>query len=429
GQLLINANLVEDMAAIQFQCVHYFIDVLLCFCRGKNPLPTGPVHSLALLQRRRKRKRRAMSADYWQGQNINCHGGLTFEDKLFLLEDYKSSKLKNVQGELPVDVSEDITIIATPPSSRPPDPEVIGSPAPSPPGFIRMHRSIQKKAAQIVGNIITGSIPEVIAINSKAVGSLIQGMGEDRFSRLILDNIKSNVGSVGSVLGHETKGLLVWKKVIQNASKALKALLIDLMRIIIGCLGSTMDKRQVSGKTLGHLVEKLGDNILSEINPILEKDFDFTRKATSDRTPRTHPRRAPCSERKFKTEGESRMITNSKPQSRISDEGAKRRKGQKRSTVFSLTGPSAITVDTNTAEERLCCFNFQFSFSAQMQPSGGIRMDEESGSDLGCRCACNSRMLELDVLRMGCIEVQLGTSQRRLETRPSRITRLAMGSQ
>ncbi|PRP74899.1 hypothetical protein PROFUN_16017 [Planoprotostelium fungivorum] len=81
------------------------------------------------------------------------------------------------QSPTDVDVSEDITIIATPPSSRPPDPEVIGSPAPSPPGFIRMHRSIQKKAAQIVGNIITGSIPEPSSFLGFLIGAKIQDRG------------------------------------------------------------------------------------------------------------------------------------------------------------------------------------------------------------------------------------------------------------
>ncbi len=42
--------------------------------------------------------------------------------------------------------------------------------------------------------------------------------------------------------------------------------------IIIQSLGSeSMDKREVASKTLGDLVNKLGDRVLPEIIPILEE--------------------------------------------------------------------------------------------------------------------------------------------------------------
>ncbi len=45
-----------------------------------------------------------------------------------------------------------------------------------------------------------------------------------------------------------------------------------MMHIIIQCLGSSvLDKREVGGKTLGDLVNKLGDRILPDIIPILEE--------------------------------------------------------------------------------------------------------------------------------------------------------------
>ncbi|PRP74510.1 hypothetical protein PROFUN_12524 [Planoprotostelium fungivorum] len=47
------------------------------------------------------------------------------------------------------------------------------------------------------------------------------------------------------------KALLEWKRVVQNTLKALKDLLGYFMRIII------TDKRQISGNTLGDLVQKL----------------------------------------------------------------------------------------------------------------------------------------------------------------------------
>lgn len=45
-----------------------------------------------------------------------------------------------------------------------------------------------------------------------------------------------------------------------------------MIHIIINCLGSSViDKREVGGKTLGDLVNKLGERILPDIIPILEE--------------------------------------------------------------------------------------------------------------------------------------------------------------
>lgn len=45
-----------------------------------------------------------------------------------------------------------------------------------------------------------------------------------------------------------------------------------MMQTIIQCLGSAvLDKREVGGKTLGDLVSKLGDRVLPDIIPILDK--------------------------------------------------------------------------------------------------------------------------------------------------------------
>ncbi len=73
-----------------------------------------------------------------------------------------------------------------------------------------------------------------------------------------------------------------------------------MMHIIIQCLGSSvLDKREVGGKTLGDLVNKLGDRILPDIIPILEEVqsaanlfLPFARRCffpTHARSPRTLP--------------------------------------------------------------------------------------------------------------------------------------------
>ncbi|PRP79307.1 hypothetical protein PROFUN_12448, partial [Planoprotostelium fungivorum] len=59
-----------------------------------------------------------------------------------------------------------------------------------------------------------------------------------------------------------------WKKVVQNAPKALKHLLVDLMRIIVNCLGSTIDKRQRASNALDGLRQLW--NIINKLQEDLE---------------------------------------------------------------------------------------------------------------------------------------------------------------
>lgn len=88
--------------------------------------------------------------------------------------------------------------------------------------------------------------------------------------------------------------LHVWKTIISNTPRTLREILQTLFTLLLGCLASAnFDKRQVyqtsrdylflltrifvfqiAAKTLADLVRKLGERVLPEIIPILEKGLD-----------------------------------------------------------------------------------------------------------------------------------------------------------
>lgn len=64
---------------------------------------------------------------------------------------------------------------------------------------------------------------------------------------------------------------------MSNTPRTLREILPTMFGLLLGFLASNShDKQQIAAKTLGDLVRKLGERVLPEIMPILEKGLDST---------------------------------------------------------------------------------------------------------------------------------------------------------
>eukprot|EP00001_Collodictyon_triciliatum_P024590 04502_4 len=71
------------------------------------------------------------------------------------------------------------------------------------------------------------------------------------------------------------ESLHVWKSVVSNTPRMLRECLPHLMNQIIMLLsGTNSELQQLAGRTLGDVVKKLGDRVLPDIIPILEKGLE-----------------------------------------------------------------------------------------------------------------------------------------------------------
>ncbi|CAI2178661.1 6583_t:CDS:10, partial [Funneliformis geosporum] len=102
--------------------------------------------------------------------------------------------------------------------------------------------------------------------------ALLQVLGKERRDRVLaaLYIVRQDVSGIV-----RQASIHVWKVIVSNTPRTIKDILPIMMGMIIRSLASpSYERRQVAGRTLGELVRKLGESVLSEIVPILKEGLE-----------------------------------------------------------------------------------------------------------------------------------------------------------
>ncbi|KAF9359136.1 translational activator of GCN4 [Mortierella sp. AD094] len=147
---------------------------------------------------------------------------------------------------------------------------------------------IRQSSVQLMGDLlfrITGTskqagvddeeeedAPEEFGRSDNIRKKLLEVLGRERRDRVLASLYIVRADNSAIV---RQASLTVWKSLVTNTPRTLREILATTMSMIIRNLASTSyDRRMVAARTLGDLVRKLGEAVLSEIIPILEAGLE-----------------------------------------------------------------------------------------------------------------------------------------------------------
>ncbi|CAI8049233.1 eIF-2-alpha kinase activator GCN1, partial [Geodia barretti] len=130
------------------------------------------------------------------------------------------------------------------------------------------------KVSGLSGKMSTESEEDDNFGTEEARTAIIRCFGEERRNRVLAGLY---MGRSDVALMVRQAALHVWKVVVTHTVRTLREILPTLVSLLLSFLGSdSSDKSKVAARTLGDLVRKLGERVLPEVIPMLERGLTST---------------------------------------------------------------------------------------------------------------------------------------------------------
>jgi HEAT repeat protein len=150
-------------------------------------------------------------------------------------------------------------------------------------GLFNDNWRIRQNSVQLIGDLIfrIAGISQTLQVDENDEA---EGFGTENHRvalRIALGDRYDTVLASLYIVRADSSGLVrqcaigIWKALVTNTPKTLKQILPCLMNLLLGSLASSSyEKRTVSARTLGDLVRRLGDSVMTMILPILENGLN-----------------------------------------------------------------------------------------------------------------------------------------------------------
>ena len=134
-------------------------------------------------------------------------------------------------------------------------------------GFFDDNWRIRQSSVQLLGDLLHKIIDDQSGADKS---QLLAGiLGEDQ-KNLVLASLYMARSDVNGIV--RQIAVQVWKSLVSNTPRTLKEVMAVTVTLIVECLASgNHDKQHMAAMTLGELVRKLGERIVPEVIPILER--------------------------------------------------------------------------------------------------------------------------------------------------------------